>query len=423
MSDSIPKRTSGPIFTGDNSKYSHWCVDVISPEDREYDLTTLTGLQAYFKTTDPDFQKLKAAFIVSKLWAPGSQIHIGFLASTPNESSLPDSWAWKRAWVCKVVSDTVANVCNLNFIYHMNPSEGPSCHIRVTFDPEGGCYSRLGIDSLQNWGGLNETMNFGWMDAPFNHNFTFNGVSYTTPSSFDQGGYPGYGTTIIHELGHALGMIHEHQTPFNNPIQWNRDLIYSIFEGPPNNWSRADIDYNIINRYSASGMNGSSFDPYSIMKYTFPSYLLLNPSQDLITAIQRTNLTLSNCDSYWLAYNYPGKLNQTTMSQLQSQCSADSNISSPTTAPPTPAPTTPGSTPIPTTPVSTSTPAPTTPVPTPYPTSGPLPTTPGSTPTPTLTPTPAPTISPITKRNAILFYIVVLVAIYFLYLFVKDLLR
>ena len=180
-------------------------------------------------------------------------------------------------------------------------------------------------------------MNFGWMDAPFNHAFTYDGVSYTTPSSFDQGGYPGEGTTITHEFGHAVGMIHEHQTPFNNPLVWNRDYVYSIFTGPPNNWTRADVDYNIIDTYGSTGMNGSSFDGRSVMKYYIPRSLLLNPTPQVAQEIERVNFYLSSCDKYWLAHNYPGRVGSTELETLRTSCEQSTgtlptNAPSPTTS-------------------------------------------------------------------------------------------
>ena len=66
-------------------------------------------------------------------------------------------------------------------------------------------------------------MNFGWFDAPFLYTFIVNDVSYTTPSFFYRGGYDGIGGTIIHEFGHALGMKHELQSPFQNKIQCIRN--------------------------------------------------------------------------------------------------------------------------------------------------------------------------------------------------------
>jgi hypothetical protein len=313
------------------------CVDIISPKDRQLKTHTLRGLQTLFNTKDADFAKLKAAFMLSKMWAPNSVIVVGFLAINSYEQNNPDTWAWKRAWIAKVITDQFAPYLGVTFQFNLNPAQGSLANIRICFDPAGGCYSRLGTDAMQNWGGLNETMNFGWMDAPYNHTFTYNGVSYTTPSSFDRGGYPGDGTTITHEFGHAVGMIHEHQTPFDNPLEWNREYVYDYFTGPPNNWTREDVDYNIIDTYSATGMNGSSFDGRSVMKYRIPRSFLLNPTPEVAAEIERVNLYLSACDKYWLAHNYPGRVETTELEALRVSCvqntgSLPTNPPSPTTS-------------------------------------------------------------------------------------------
>jgi hypothetical protein len=312
------QRSTGLTLTDQNVRKI--CVDIISPRDRQLKTHTLKGLQTLFGTKETDLERLKAAFMLSKLWPSNSTIAVGFLASNTNEQLNPDSWAWKRAWVAKVITDQFAPYLGVTFQFNLNPAQGNQANLRISFDPTGGCYSRLGTDALQNWGGLNETMNFGWMDAPTNHTFTYNNVSYTTPGSFDQGGYLGEGTTITHEFGHAMGMIHEHQTPFNNPLEWNRDYVYSIFTGPPNNWTREEVDYNIIDTYSTTGMNGSSFDGRSVMKYYIPSELLLNPTPQVVQEIERINYYLSACDKYWLAYNYPGRVSSTDLAVLQTSC-------------------------------------------------------------------------------------------------------
>jgi hypothetical protein len=325
------QRTSGLVLT--DPKLRKICVDIVSPQDRKLQTHTLRGLQSLFQTKDTDFEKLKAAFMLSKLWSANTLITVGFLPINSNEQLNPSTWAWKRAWIAKVITDQFAPYVSLTFQFKLNPAEGSGCHIRISFDTDGGCYSRLGTDALQNWGGLNETMNFGWMDAPFNHVFVYDNVTYTTPSNFDQGGYPGEGTTITHEFGHAVGMIHEHQTPFSNPLEWNREYVYAIFTGPPNNWSRADVDFNILDTYNATGMNGSNFDGRSIMKYYIPSELLLNPTPQVSQEIERVNFYLSACDKYWLAHNYPGRVTQADLSVLQNACTQSSTPL--TTNPPT----------------------------------------------------------------------------------------
>jgi serralysin len=58
---------------------------------------------------------------------------------------------------------------------------------------------------------------------------------------------------VVHEFGHALGCIHEHQSPTEH-LHWDKQAVYDEFTGPPNNWSEADIDSNILEKYSPEGI-------------------------------------------------------------------------------------------------------------------------------------------------------------------------
>jgi hypothetical protein len=91
-----------------------------------------------------------------------------------------------------------------------------------------------GADKLQ------ETMTFGWFDV----------------------------ATVIHEFCHALGMIHEHQNPLENPIQWNVEAIVCAFRASQG-WDVEKIKQNIINAYQLDQTNGSKYDEDSIMIYSF----------------------------------------------------------------------------------------------------------------------------------------------------------
>ena len=76
----------------------------------------------------------------------------------------------------------------------------------------------------------------------------------------------------LHEFGHALSAIHEHQSPAAN-IPWDRDAVYAYYGAPPNSWTKEQIDRNIFAKYSATVTNASAFDPESIMLYAIPNSL------------------------------------------------------------------------------------------------------------------------------------------------------
>jgi len=75
---------------------------------------------------------------------------------------------------------------------------------------------------------------------------------------------------VLHEFGHALGCLHEHQHP-EAGIPWNRQAVIRELSGPPNNWDAATIEFNVFNRYTTSQTQYSQFDPQSIMGYYVPA--------------------------------------------------------------------------------------------------------------------------------------------------------
>ena len=84
-----------------------------------------------------------------------------------------------------------------------------------------------------------------------------------------------YRRVVLHEFGHALACIHEHQNPDAN-IQWNKEKVYKYFMGDPNNWSKEEVDHNIFDRYSKTITNFSDYDNRSIMIYNLPAQFTLN---------------------------------------------------------------------------------------------------------------------------------------------------
>ena len=111
--------------------------------------------------------------------------------------------------------------------------------------------------------------------------------------------------TALHELGHVLGMEHEHQNPFAG-IKWHEEAVYESLGGPPNNWPRQTTFHNILEQLDTHQVEGSSWDPESIMEYEFERGLIDEPDQ-----YDREGLTppgtLSKADKDWALKWYPAQ--------------------------------------------------------------------------------------------------------------------
>lgn len=142
--------------------------------------------------------------------------------------------------------------------------------VRITFVEGVGSWSLIGTDCLRN--PKDEvTLNYGWIDVP----------------------------TIIHEFGHVLGMIHEHQNPRGNPIDWDEKKVYAWAQ-QTQGWDQQTTYNNIIKRYSYDQVNGSDFDPLSVMLYFFPGSLTKNNQGT------QQNMRLAPLDVIWIEKTYAG---------------------------------------------------------------------------------------------------------------------
>ena len=121
-------------------------------------------------------------------------------------------------------------------------------------------------------------MNFGW----FNDS--------TSDTEFSR--------TVIHEFGHALGMIHEHQHPLA-AIPWDKPKVYAYYAGAPNYWTQAQVDNNLFAKYSTSQTQYSAYDTQSIMHYSISSTLTTNGFS------VGSNTVLSPTDKQFIAAVYP----------------------------------------------------------------------------------------------------------------------
>lgn len=162
----------------------------------------------------------------SKFWSTNQVIKVEFMEGDPEMHR-------------KV--ETFANIWSQYGDISFDFGEFIDSDIRITFDTTDGYWSKLGTDALK----CNEqeaTMNLGFKD------FVFEGVIRAV---------------VLHEFGHALGLIHEHNRA-DNPIPWDRDAVYKYYE-EVHKWSKKQVDHNVLS--TRSNTLHSSYDRNSIMHY------------------------------------------------------------------------------------------------------------------------------------------------------------
>src|SRR4051812_2677218 len=123
-----------------------------------------------------------------------------------------------------------------------------------------------------------------------------------------------YGSgTALHELGHVFGMEHEHQNPFAG-IKWHEQAVYDSLARPPNGWDHDTTFHNILEKLSPQQVQGSAWDPDSIMEYEFEPGLIAEPKQYETGGLVPPG-TLSAADKQWALKWYPALKPALTMLQ------------------------------------------------------------------------------------------------------------
>jgi serralysin len=242
----IVRDLAGEDAMSDDGKDGHWCFAWYEGE----------GL--------PPNSKTRAALVDKHRWPAGSTVRIGFLDGTAAQKALVKKYA--VGWIAP-------GRANLKFSW----VPAAQADIRISFAAKGS-WSVIGT-TCKTVPKPRATMNFGWL----------------TPTVTEKEAE----RVILHEFGHALGLIHEHQSPLGT-INWNKPAVYADLAGPPNNWSTATIDHNMFEAYPQQEIEGTTLDPKSIMMYPLPASWVKPPTQPV-----GLNAILSVKDKSFIKKAYP----------------------------------------------------------------------------------------------------------------------
>lgn len=183
---------------------------------------------AWFEASKAEGANRAGLWLTSR-WPPGSTLTISFLDGDTALQARVETVA--RQWI-------QPGRANLFFDFRTDTDK---THIRISFNEEGS-WSVLGNTALRVPDGK-PTMNFGWLK----------------PGSSDAE----VERVVLHEFGHALGLVHEHQLPAGG-IQWDKPAVYADLEPK---WSREKIQQNLFDTIDPAEAAMTNLDPLSIMMY------------------------------------------------------------------------------------------------------------------------------------------------------------
>lgn len=246
----------------------------VNPPASEWYCLTIADQQT--DPTDSLEPHERAVAYKDKFWPVGYKFKVGFMG---NRSSTQ--------------TDLVKSVCaewskwaNVTFEF---PAAGPY-DIRISFNAGGGAWSYVGTD-CKMIAQANATMNLGWIARD----------------------------AYLHEFGHTLGLLHEHQNP-TGAINWNKPVVYAELGGPPNNWSKEMIDFNVLNPYPLPNVITTALDKVSIMHYPIPARWTLDGYSS------PGGQVISEVDKAFISARYPFTQPPTTGSVTLSKDQVDALI-------------------------------------------------------------------------------------------------
>jgi hypothetical protein len=209
-----------------------------------------------------DSDRASAIILGGAMWVDGTVLHYYFFdrETDASEVTFPDGHTEVVSWVGVPAQQEAVRVAFRTWkdlgigLEFREVDDRSEAEVRIGFQKGAGSSSRVGRGVL-SVGKNQRTTNYGW--------------DLTTPHGR---------STALHELGHVLGMPHEHQSPFAG-IVWDEPKVYDFFAGPPNFWPHDKAFNNVVRKLSTFEVKGSTWDADSIMEYQFPAGLIMRPEQ------------------------------------------------------------------------------------------------------------------------------------------------